>query len=492
MGESKPPADYVPQWINKIEVAVRQLRVVVRLHFEECDPVALHTLVIAAHRIVADLANRTGDPSRIDQLRSITGFFQQAETDPDGRLNIEPLSTLTEDLLFEAVSTIMRLLPEENIPFEAKICFAWFVCTRPHLFQGSGPAIDAILRDNQHLATISFSEIRQLLRFNQVLDSSEPLPQWALLGPGLLTSRALKKQQAEEKQNKETLDSSQPADNGQEQTALPSQEYLEVVRAFESVVKECTSLSRQCSGIRSPTNSHFWASVLFTTLCTRAFSIAIVVPHSPWAAKVIEHWDYASVANLTRSLLEVRLAFFYLCTESCSEDAWRCRWNIFNAHDCASRIHMFTALDPSYDVSGFEEQLRELQMRLVNNEFFRSLPERKKTQFLNGKLAYLSPLEDIAVRAGVELREFRWLYKFLSSHVHGHPMSYYRMDEGGRGRGIHSRTEENYTRLCLSFSTALMTRARDEMRDKFQGLILPDGQQASDPAKGANVSGSGN
>lgn len=481
MNEKEPPANYVPRWVNKTEVAVRQLRVAVRLHFEECDPVALHTLVVAAHRIVADLANRTGTPSKIDQLPLVSGFFQQAEMDPDGKINIEPLSALTEDLLFDAVSTMQRLLPKERIPFEVKIYFAWFACTRPQLFQGCGSAMDAIMRDTQRLATMSFADVRQLLRFLQVLDSSELLPQWALLGPGSLTRRALKEQKVAGEKKKETLESDKPADNVQEPPNCPSQEYLDTVHAFESVVRECCSLSRQCSGIRAPSNSHFWASVLFTTLCTKAFSIALLVPYSPWAKKTFEHWDHASVASLTRSLLEVRLAFFYLCAESCSEDEWRCRWNIFNVHDCTSRIHLFTALDPSYDVSDFHVQLKELQTRLTANEFFASLPVncKQRKRFLTGKLAYLSPLEDIAVRAGVDLREFRLLYKFFSSHVHGYPMSYYRMYDGGRGRGVYSQTEENYTQLCMSLSTAWMTHARDEMRCKFQDLIVQDGQTST-------------
>ena len=89
---------------------------------------------------------------------------------------------------------------------------------------------------------------------------------------------------------------------------------------------------------------------------------------------------------------------------------------------------MFTALDTSYDVGGFKEQLEELRMRLITNKFFASLPEKQRKQALNGKPAYLSPLEDIAVRAGVDLQEFRWLYKFSSTHVHGYPMSFYLMD----------------------------------------------------------------
>ena len=66
---------------------------------------------------------------------------------------------------------------------------------------------------------------------------------------------------------------------------------------------------------------------------------------------------------------------------------------------------------------------------------------------------------------------FRWMYKFLSCHVHGLPMAFYRMDEGTRGRGIRSDTEEGYMSLCLSFAMTMLVRSRDEMKAKFANLL---------------------
>lgn len=80
---------------------------------------------------------------------------------------------------------------------------------------------------------------------------------------------------------------------------------------------------------------------------------------------------------------------------------------------------------------------------------------------------HIYPLEDIAVRARIDLHMFRWLYKLLSSQVHGLPMSFYRMGQQNRGRGVHSEAEEGYTSLCLSFAVALLVAARDEMKTLF-------------------------
>lgn len=125
--------------------------------------------------------------------------------------------------------------------------------------------------------------------------------------------------------------------------AEPSETYQERVKGLDNVVRECMHISQDYAGIESPSGKHFYASVLFTALCTRAVSLLTLVPHTPWASKLIEHWDYASVAGITRTILELRLAFHYLCAEACSQDEWDCRWNIFNLHDCTSRRRMFEA-----------------------------------------------------------------------------------------------------------------------------------------------------
>jgi hypothetical protein len=150
-----------------------------------------------------------------------------------------------------------------------------------------------------------------------------------------------------------------------------------------------------------------------------------------------------------------------------------CRWNLFNLHDCTARIDLFEEMAPeANDIAGFQEQAAELRQRLEANEFFRTLPDPNRRKLLRGKNAYLESLETIAVRAGVELHQFRWLYKFLSSHVHGLPLSFYRMGRfDDRGRGLHNPVEDNYTCLCISFALTLLVRSRDEMRALFAPYV---------------------
>ena len=244
---------------------------------------------------------------------------------------------------------------------------------------------------------------------------------------------------------------------------------------LDNVVRECLQVSRSYGGIPSPTAKHFYASLLFTMMCSRGVSMAILAPCSPWAAKMVEHWDYGSVTGIARTLLELRLAFYYLCVEAVSEDEWNARWNVFNLHDCTSRIRLFRALEQVHaepqdeQIAGFTEQAEELRERLRTNPFFQSLSEKKQKRLLAGEQAYILPLEDIAVGAGVGKETYRYFNILLSSHIHALPMSFYRMDDG-RGRGLPHPVEEGYTAMCLTLASALLTASRDDLRELFKDI----------------------
>jgi hypothetical protein len=54
--------------IAKLDAARRQLRTAVKLFFEYGDDVSIHTLVAAAHEVLADLLKRQGKRTRLAQL----------------------------------------------------------------------------------------------------------------------------------------------------------------------------------------------------------------------------------------------------------------------------------------------------------------------------------------------------------------------------------------------------------------------------------------
>ena len=260
----------------------------------------------------------------------------------------------------------------------------------------------------------------------------------------------------------------------------PSVDYLEHMSVLDRAVRECMSVSQRYAGISSPTGKHYYASVLFTALVTRAVSLISLAPHSLWATKLIEHWDYASATGIVRTMMELRFTFHYLCVDECSEAEWECRWHVFNLHDCVTRRRLLEAYgNKEEEVAGLVSQAGELCDRLKANAYFTSMPEKQQRRFMQGQTAFLFHLEDIAERAGVDKSTFRWLYILLSSHVHAVPFSFYRIGsgDGGRGRGLPSRIEENYTSLCLSLAASYLVHTRDELHVLFTGLVRSGRQE---------------
>ena len=252
--------------------------------------------------------------------------------------------------------------------------------------------------------------------------------------------------------------------------AAPSAEYQRALFVLDNVVRECITVSRQYGGLRAETQKHFYASVLFTAMLSRSVSLLMLAPHSPWAHKMIEHWDYASAAVILRTMMELRAAFHYLCVDVCADEEWDCRWNLLNLHDCNSRIRLLEARESSEheEIASLQAQAEEIRNRLRSNGHFQRL--RHQARLLNGQAAYLYPIEEMTERAGLERPTYRFLNILFSSHVHGLPMSYYRMGMQERGRGLPSPIEEGYTTICLSLASALLTATRDEVHELFRGL----------------------
>lgn len=253
-----------------------------------------------------------------------------------------------------------------------------------------------------------------------------------------------------------------PLPDDRDRIADPPKDYMDRLHTFTGEVANCMQVSRNYGGLRAPTQRDFFASTIFTSMVTRATSLAFIAPYSIWSRRPFEHWDYASTANIARTIMETRLTFYYFCVDKCSDEEWNCRWNIFNLHDCSARISLMRVVEKHEDEAGLSLQADELKSRLIANSFFARLGEKRRRELLSGAKAYLCSLEEIALRSGMEVKTFKMMWRLMSAHVHALPFSFYRMSGNERGTGVQTVVEEEYTKLLLSFVLVLLVEARDE------------------------------
>ncbi len=237
--------------------------------------------------------------------------------------------------------------------------------------------------------------------------------------------------------------------------------YIALKRGFRGAVGRAVRVSRGSGGVLSTGNRMFWASVLFTRLTVLAKSVLMLLPDP----KPREHWDFSSVASLVRNLQEAYLVYFWLCQDDVLENVREGRFILLYLHDYGSRKRLYPDL--------FEEGhwvYEDLVRQFDENPFLKTYTETQRRVALKGeKTPFVQ--DEVLGRMGVDLANFRYMYRFFSQHTHTGPMSFYRMVDHDRGTGVETRHEKRYMILAISFAIDVLNRA-------IEGhlLIFPDAE----------------
>ena len=124
--------------VTKVDAAERQLRVAIRLFFEDRDPVAVHTLASAAAQVTADLMKASGRTSivrsaaivreeRRKEVRATMAapeyFFKHADRDPAEAIEFNPETT--EFFIYASLAELQVLAGK--IPREGQVFQMWFL-----------------------------------------------------------------------------------------------------------------------------------------------------------------------------------------------------------------------------------------------------------------------------------------------------------------------------------------------------------------------------
>lgn len=250
-----------------------------------------------------------------------------------------------------------------------------------------------------------------------------------------------------------------------------TESYGSALNRFTEAAKQALSASRTAIGLDAG-ERRFWASVLFTRLCTVSMSILWLCPGSEINADGL-HWDFSSVASLARSLFETEIIFFYLCIEPVTDDEWHARLRVMQLHDCTERSRMFRHFDPNdSQLPEFHIQADELRALLAKNPFFAAVEGSLRKALMKGVRPCILTQDEILQRMGALHSGMRGYYRFLSSHAHWYPLAFYRMAEQGRGHGVENDYEKRNLAVALEFCADLLTRGTHDFQQAFQDLVL--------------------
>jgi hypothetical protein len=124
--------------VNKINAVHRQINTAIRMWFADDDPVAIHTLVAAAHELLHTLFKRAGlsgllfdSPAIKEEFRSDVAkalkapatFFKHSQRDPDGTITFHP--GLNELILIYCISGLNRMNEPNSVETTALGWWLW-------------------------------------------------------------------------------------------------------------------------------------------------------------------------------------------------------------------------------------------------------------------------------------------------------------------------------------------------------------------------------
>jgi hypothetical protein len=263
---------------------------------------------------------------------------------------------------------------------------------------------------------------------------------------------------------------SETGDETQKQGVDVDQYYATSLSEFTNALEQAIATSHQASG-HDAGPRRFWASVLFTRLCSIGVSILWLCPQSPVNLDGL-HWDFSSLASLVRNLFECALSFFYLGIELVGDEEWQVRLRVMQLHDCMGRLRMFRDFGSSDEqLSGFEAQADELRTHLSSNGYFMSLPDSLRRKLLRGEQASMLTQDEVLHRMGEFEQRTRGYYRFLSSHTHSFPLAFYRMTEHNRGRGEENEVDKGHMAAAIEFASGVLTRTTTDMQAAFKDVV---------------------
>lgn len=192
------------------------------------------------------------------------------------------------------------------------------------------------------------------------------------------------------------------------------------------------------------------ASMVHGKMCAHARSIGAIA-QSPM-------FDHSAIVGLARMIVEGLTMYAYL-KQPVSEPVWALRETVLKLHDTAARITLLRAYREKADYQDLREGRAELIRELESNPAFGDLPEEHRGPLLTGSAIFVGGMRRAAKAAGWNEDRFTAMYGYLSAHVHGAPMSYFRTREHVVDYYLPSEAQKAIAATAVTIATACLQRA---------------------------------
>jgi hypothetical protein len=241
-------------------------------------------------------------------------------------------------------------------------------------------------------------------------------------------------------------------------------------------------VSSAAGGIKTSAR-YIRATQLFTRLVVGTYSFVRLLPGNSITRDRSAFWDWPTVACVARNLTETYQIFYYLIDPGLAEEDVELRVNLMNLHLNSEKYRIYKEGRASQQVlATFEVGLPQDRTRLLQSPAFQRLPKELRNDLLKGKKAMHLSHSQIGESLPFMDRDFRWIYRLLSNHVHTTPFSF-QAQSNERGRGDENDAERFYITLAIQVVLKYVTAAVLDMARIFPDRIANPCEACVDRAR---------
>jgi len=245
--------------------------------------------------------------------------------------------------------------------------------------------------------------------------------------------------------------------------------YLEELKKYDKVLNTAMLISKNQHGIKT-TGRGIRATNIFTRQTLSGMSLRSILPFPTNKTDKEEVlWDIASIASLSRNILEGFLSIHYFGTEIISDEEAELRFFILQQHrnnEWYSIRKQFNSKDPG--LKEFEDGREEQKNRIINHKFIEKLTPSQRNKAFQGHEIYKTKADFEASHKACE--GLRFEYQLLSNFVHPLPLSIERINNVN-GRGIGSDADVTYCLMSLIIARKYLAASTIEIADFFHKEI---------------------
>lgn len=249
--------------------------------------------------------------------------------------------------------------------------------------------------------------------------------------------------------------------NKEKDVPYSRKDYEQALEQFDIAVCEACAVSQASGGRYDVPGHHQFGTRIFTGICATAVALIRAAPLSRWTRSDFQHWAFCSIAAYTRAIFEGYILISYLMETPKSPEELELKMLVMHLNDCMRRVNLHKNLGDVNEADKFKDDIESLKAPILESSYFKQLAAHEQKSCLSGESVMIVSRVEMLDKLKWDRGQFRAVYDLLSQHAHILPMSFYRMEEEGRGTGLENDTDRGYMCMMLEMCAGALSECTD-------------------------------